>query len=120
MNGGLEDLWNGAKEGIIGALIAMFFGLLRYGQEFLNPTPPQFRWWIAGLKAVTAAATGWLATWMLLEWHWIPEKTYLSGILISLSGWGGAEFINTLKEGAYDFLRRKFGQSGGEKAGKED
>ena len=119
-NGGLEDLWNGAREGILGALIALFFGVLRYGQDFLSPEPPKFLWRVLFLKGITAGAAGWLATWLLLEWNWIPEKIYLSGILISLSGWGGAEFINVIKEGLYDFLRRKFSDAGGQKSGKKD
>ena len=117
---GLEALWDGAREGILGALIAMLFGVLRYGQDFLMPEPPPFKLRILFLKGVTAGAAGWLATWLLLEWNWIPEKIYLSGILISLSGWGGAEFINVVKEGLYDFLRRRLGDSGGQKIDKKD
>jgi hypothetical protein len=111
---GLEDLWSTVnKEGIVGSLIAAFFGLLRYSQDFTQDPPPKFRLVIAALKATTAGAAGWLATLLLLEWSWIPDKIYLSGILLALSGWGGAEFINTVKEGFYDFLRKRFSETGG-------
>lgn len=113
--GGFEALREASKVGAIGAAIAIVFGWLRYAQDFIPPERPTFSWRLFLLKGLIAGASGWLTTWLLLEWNWVHDKPYLSGLLISLAGWGGAEVINAAKEGLIDLLRKKIGGSGGAK-----
>lgn len=91
-------------DGAIAVGLAFFFGLVRYLQEFLGPDPPAFKWFIAIAKCFTAIAVGGLAMLVCNElrlsenWKWI---------VISLSGYGGAEVLNVAKEAGLDYLRRK-------------
>lgn len=90
------------------ALVAMFFGFVRYLQDFLVPNPPAFRWFIASAKALTSLAAGGLAYVVMRElgasenWRWVG---------ISLAGWGGADGINAAKEAWLDWIRRKAAQA---------
>lgn len=89
----------------IGFLIAAFFGLIRVLQEYIAPdAPPQFRWIVAIAKTLIAGAVGILTTWLCLQWDLGP---YMSGFLIAVAGYGGAETLQVFKEAGYDFIRRK-------------
>lgn len=111
MDNGFGRLLDGLETGVIGAILAALFGWLQYAQEFLASPPPQFRWLIFTVKGATAAAAGYLVTEVLLEFNVIHDHPYLSGVLISLAGWGGPETLNAGKEAAFDYLRKRVGRA---------
>lgn len=78
--------------------LAAFFGVVRYMQDFIvgDGDPPAFKWIIAVAKTVTAAASGLLTAWLCKEWQIGP---YMSAVMISTAGYGGAEALNVFKEG---------------------
>lgn len=85
-------------------LIAAFFGLIRYLQDFLGSEPPGFKWVIALAKILTAGAVGLLVHWLVIEWK---VSANFSAFLIAVAGYGGAESINAFKEAGLEFIRRK-------------
>lgn len=92
---------------VAGFLLGAFFGILRYGSEFIDrgeAAPKAFHWWVFLFKALLAGGVGILATFLCLEWK---IGTYASGFLIAMSGWGGVETLNIFREMAYDTIRRK-------------
>lgn len=94
-------------------ILGLLFGMLRYAQEFLNPNRPEFVWWIAGIKGVTAGAVGWIAMSLAMEWHIYEEHPYLTGVVIAVSGWGGVDLLNAMSSGLQeaigDYFRKRFG-----------
>jgi hypothetical protein len=89
----------------LGFLIAAFFGFIRVLQDYIAPdAPAKFRWVVATVKTMIAGATGVLTTWLCLQWEIGP---YMSGFLIAVAGYGGAETLQVFKEAGYDFIRRK-------------
>lgn len=98
----LENLW----VTLLGVLVAMVFGILRYGQEFTKDPPAKFRWSVGLIKAGTAGAVGFLSTLLCLKWKVDP---YVSGVLIAIAGWGGVETLNIAWEIAVDGVKRKLG-----------
>jgi hypothetical protein len=88
----------------ISFMIAAFFGLIRYLQDFVGTEPPAFKWLIAGAKILTAGAVGLLVHWLVVEWK---VSGNFSAFLIAVAGYGGAESINAFKEVGLDFIRRK-------------
>ena len=85
-------------------VIAAFFGLIRYLQDFTSTEPPAFKWFIAAAKVLTAGAVGLLVHWLVVEWK---VSSNLGAFLIAVAGYGGAESINAFKEVGLDFIRRK-------------
>lgn len=83
--------------------IGLFFGALRYAQDFTVEPRPPFKWWIWLIKGFTAGAVGFLAAIGCWEFNiTIP----LGIILVALSGWGGVDTLNAAKEGMFDAIRR--------------
>lgn len=107
-HGGGNDLWGTLSDLVYAAVsiaIAIFFGFIRYAQQFTDPANAErFRWQIAALKGVIAGAAGLLAGW--LSQYWLFNK-YLAWIFIATAGYAGAEFLQTLKEVIYDQLRKR-------------
>lgn len=87
---------------------AMFFGLAAYLQTFLVENPPAFRLLIVAAKCVLSIAAGWLAFLVFRELKASDNWTYIA---VAVAGWGGADFINAVKEGIYDRVRRASSQA---------
>lgn len=108
--GGLAGLFKDMWSLLLGVCIAVFFGIVKEAKEYsqTNPTPP-IKWKMLFLKAILAGASGLLVTMLTLEWKLGP---YLSGVLVAVAGYAGAEFIEVIKEAAYETIRRRLGAQG--------
>lgn len=93
-----------AKAIALSFVIAAFFGLIRYLQDFLVADPPAFKWFVFSAKILTAGSVGLVVYWLLLEWKITGGY---NAFLIAVAGYGGAESLNAFKEAGLDFLRRK-------------
>lgn len=91
-------------ETLLVLLVAAFFGVLRYLQQFQNEPRPKFEWLVLSIKGLTALAIGFLVALigrkMQIDVEWIA----VGG---ALGGWAGAEIINDAKEVLRDWIRRK-------------
>lgn len=88
--------------------LAASFGLVRYLQEFLAPEKPAFKWLVFAAKVTTSMAAGFLA---LKVTDALGAGETWKTVGIAIAGWGGADFINAVKEAWFDWVRRKAAQA---------